>query len=460
MLLVIHVELWFTWRTTIAASNAAYDRSLLGAIKSIDSNISTESGGLAVELPYRMLEFFELAASGHVHYRVATEDGLVEIGNADLPPPAKPLITGQPQYIDAVYFGEPVRVGSYARMLSRPIAGQPSAQRVTIQVAESLSTRERFTRTLVVQTLVRDLLLMLVFGALLAAVIGWALRPLARLRHEVQSRLPMDLTPISTSAIPRDVRPLVEAINQHVQRTRELGRVQRQFVDDASHQLRTPLTTLATQVSFALRELHADHMRTAIAAVKSQLDETIRQTNQMLALARADSIDMETTTLSLVLLAEETTRSWWAEARSRQVDLELVTTSASVLVTGNAPLLKEALANLLHNAIRYTPPGGQVVVEVQAGLTEARLCVIDTGPGLSPADLARAGERFFRGSNASQPGSGLGLAIVKSIAERHGGRLELTHGRQGIGLSVSVFLPSYRPLRNGSRVNPESHQPA
>jgi len=97
MLLVVGAELWATWRTAVDAANAAYDRSLLGAIKAMDANISTASGGLGVELPYRMLEFFELTASGQVYYRVATEDGLVEIGNADLPAPRTALVTGRPR---------------------------------------------------------------------------------------------------------------------------------------------------------------------------------------------------------------------------------------------------------------------------------------------------------------------------------------------------------------------------
>ena len=185
MLAVVGAELWLTWRTAVDASNAAYDRSLLGAIKSIDANISTESGGLSVELPYAMLEFFELTASGQVYFRVAAEDLLVEIGNADLPPPERPLETGKPQFSDTVYYGEPVRLGSYARLLKRPLAGESATQRVIIQVAETLNSREQFTRALVVQALARDLVLVLLTSVLLLAVIGWALRPLARLRSEV-----------------------------------------------------------------------------------------------------------------------------------------------------------------------------------------------------------------------------------------------------------------------------------
>ncbi len=161
---------------------------------------------------------------------------------------------GRPQFSDGIYFGEPVRVGSYARLLDRPLAGQPAAQRMIIQVAETLESRNDFTRVLVLQSVARDLLLVVAATAMLVLAVGWALRPLARLRNEVRARSPQDLAPISTRAIPADVRPLVEAINHHVERNRRQTEARRRFVDDASHQLRTPLTTLATQVGFALRE--------------------------------------------------------------------------------------------------------------------------------------------------------------------------------------------------------------
>jgi len=435
MLLVVGGELWLTWRTAVDAANAAYDRSLLGAIKSIDANISTDSGGLAVELPYRMLEFFELTASGPVYYRVATEEGLVEIGNADLPPPARTLETGKPQFTDTAYFGEPVRVGSYARLLPRPLAGQEAAQRVVIQVAETLKSREQFTRTLVLQALARDLVLVLVAGVLLVLVIGWALLPLARLRNEVRTRLPQDLTPIATAGIPADVQPLVEAINYHVERTRRLSEARRRFVDDASHQL------LTTQVGFALREPDPARLHGALLALKIQLDETVRQTNQMLALARTDAAELVSEPIDLAALAEELTRVWWTEARDRNIDLGLDGPGEPIRVQAHPGLLKEALSNLLHNALRYTPSGGQVTVRVVAEPGQARLMVVDNGPGIPAAERQRAGERFFRASNASQPGSGLGLAIVRSIAERHGGRLEVGACAHGQGLAVAIVLP-------------------
>ncbi len=441
LLLVGGAEVWQTWRTAVGATNAAYDRSLLGAIKAMDANISTASGGLGVELPYRLLEFFELTANGRVYYRVATEDGLVEIGNADLPPPPSVLVTERPQFIDASYYGDAVRVGSYARLLDPPLAGQAKGQRVVIQIAETLESRQAFTRTLVLEAVARDLLLLIVAIGLMTLAVGWALLPLTRLRNEVEARSALDLTPIVATGVPADVQPLVQAINHHIERNRQHTEARQRFVDDASHQLRTPLATLSTQVGFALREPDPAHQREALTAIKTQLEEMVRQTNQMLALARVDSAGLKTDIVDASELVERTTREWWQGARERGVDLGFEPDTEPLRVLVDPAMLKEALSNLLHNAIRYTPQGGQVTVQLTHSDFEALITVVDNGPGLPLQERERAGDRFFRGSNASQPGTGLGLAIVRSIAERHGGELRVRSGVKGQGFAASIALP-------------------
>lgn len=446
LMLVVGAELWLTWRASVDAANAAYDRSLLGAIKSIDANISTASGGLGVELPYVMLEFFQLTASGQVFYRVATDGGLVEIGSPDLPLPPKPLVTGQPQFSDGVYFGEPVRVGSYARVLDHPLGGRATAQRVVIQVAETLESRHDFTRALVLRAVARDLLLVAAATALLVLAVAWALKPLTRLRNAVAARSEKDLTPIVATDIPADVQPLVDAINLHVDRNQRQAEAQRRFLDDASHQLRTPLATLATQVGFALRETDPATVKLAMTAIKAQLDETVRQTNQMLALARGESGAIELEVVDVCALAHDVTRKWWAEARGRGVDLGLEQPDAALKVQAHAGLLTEALSNLLHNALRYTPRGGHVTVAVAARGAQVTIGVVDDGPGIPEGEIDRAGERFFRGSNVNQPGTGLGLAIVRSVVERMDGSLQLRAAPQGRGLAATLWLPRAMPM--------------
>ena len=444
MLMVFSAELWLAWRTASEAADAAYDRSLLGAVKSIDSSISTASGGLGVELPYRMLKFFELTANGQVYYRVATEDGLVEIGSSDLPLPPKPLLSGKPQFHEGVYFGEPVRVGSYARELGTPLAGQPVPQRVVIQVAETLEARTGFRRSLVLQSVARDFLLVAVASTLFGLAIAWAMRPLARLRQDVEARPPQDLTPMNSNSVPAELLPLVDAINHHIERNREQTEARRQFVDDASHQLRTPLTTLATQVAYAQREADPAALRVVMDNIRQQLDETIRQTNQMLSLAKADSAAPEPEALDAVVLAEDLVRRWWPIARELGVDLGLHAPAATLPFRGEPGLLKEALSNLLHNAIRHGGAGCHVTLAVAADGQAVRFSVVDDGPGLPPDEIARAGERFFRGRHGLLPGSGLGLAIAHTVAQRHGGTMQVSAGPEGRGLAVSIRLAGHR----------------
>ncbi len=445
MLLAVSVELLLTWQNGLQAANAAYDRSLLGAIKAIDSNISTETGGLSVELPYRMLEFFELTASGQVYFRVSTGDGLVEIGNAGLPMPAQPLADGVPQFIDAEYFGEPVRVGALARQFDPDTPGR----RLVIQVAESTTSRNAFSRHLLLQALGHDAIIVLLVTALLTLAIGWALQPLDRIRREMEARAVDDLSPVDEAQVPADAAPLVRAINHHVQRQRDLIEGRRRFVDDASHQLRTPLATLSTLVGYALREQDPRRVGEALSALKTQIDDTVRRTNQMLSLARADTPEIRTAPLDLNTLAERCARETWQQAREQGVDLGLEPASAAVMVVGNEGQLREALLNLLHNGIRYTPGGGQVTVQVLMDTQEAGLRVIDDGPGIPADERHRAGERFFRGSNVQQPGSGLGLAIVRAIVQGHRGRMEVQAAQVDIdgherGTAITLRFPLHR----------------
>ncbi|WP_083748644.1 sensor histidine kinase [Pelomonas sp. KK5] len=444
MLVMVSIESALTWKTGLQAADAAYDRSLLGAIKAIDSNVSTETG-LSVELPYRMLEFFELTASGQVYFRVSTEDGLVEIGNAGLPLPERGLKLGVPQFIDAEYFGEPVRVGA----LSRELDPDKPGRRLVIQVAESTTSRNAFSRGLLLQAIGRDALNVVVVTVTLALLIGWALQPLERLRREVAARSSDDLSPVDEAEVPADAAPLVRAINHHLERQRELIESRRRFVDDASHQIRTPLATLSTQVGYALREQDAGRVREALVALKSQIDDTVRRTNQMLALARADTAVEQLSAVELNALAERCTRETWASARELGIDLGFEPAGTAVHVRGNEGQLREALLNLLHNSLRYTPARGQVTVQVLRDGACACLRVVDDGPGIPARERLRAGERFFRGSNVDKPGSGLGLAIVRAVAQRHQGSMEVAAAQVALdgsekGAAVTLKLPMHQ----------------
>lgn len=440
---------WLTRADAVAAANAAYDRSLLGAIKALELNLSTPGGGLAVELPYRLFEFFELTASGSVHFRIASADGLVEIGSPDLPPPPRPLRSGEPQFYDAAYFGEPLRLG----VLQRPLPAAAGAdattgpREVVIQVGESTTSRARFTEAFVRRALQRDLALLALLVGAVVTVSTVVLRPLARLASETRARPADDLRPLPAEGLSADLQPLVEAVNQQLARTAGLMDQRRRFIDDASHQLRTPLATLRTQLDYALREPEGERRQQALAALSTALDQAVRATQQLLALARSDAAAPAREDFDLAELARQVALRLLPLARERGIDLGVDLGAAAsaddpappLPARGDRTLLQEALQNLVHNALVHGGRGGGVTITaaVEAGL--ARLGVTDQGPGLPPELAERAGERFARGRGSA--GAGLGLAIARTVAEQHGGWLELRPRVPGPGLGATLVWP-------------------
>ncbi len=422
MALLVATSLWFTRVDAIASANAAYDRSLLGAIKALDANVSTASGGLAVELPYRLFEFFELTATGNVYFRVATADGLVEIGSPDLPKPPLAMTIGLPQFYDANYFNESVRVGILMRELQHSI-GQSSSDMLVIQVAESTSSREEFTSKFVHKAAARDALLLLIMSVAVVFCLAIALKPIKLLAQQTQARSPEDLSPLQAGNIPSEIVSLVEAINQQLERTELLAIKRQSLIDDASHQLRTPLSVLRAQLDFALRELDHKAQQSALKALSQELDYAIRATNQLLSLARQDASKPALEIFDLGKLARDATLELLPLARSKQVDLGIELASSPLPARGDAAMLHQALVNLIHNAIHHGKHGG--VVTVQAFIQEQHfvLNVLDDGNGIDPEVLPRIGQRFVK-SRVSR-GSGLGLAIAHTAIEYHGGKLSI-----------------------------------
>jgi two-component system sensor histidine kinase TctE len=224
------------------------------------------------------------------------------------------------------------------------------------------------------------------------------------------------------------------------------ARVQSQFLDDASHQLRTPLSVLRTQTAYALRETDPQEVRTALLAMQEGLDRAVRTTNQMLALARAKDASLAEggfvpESVDLVELADGVIRGLLPTARVRQLDIGLEAEQRPVTVMGADWLLREAVSNLVDNAIRYTSAAGEVTVRIQADAGEARLVVEDSGPGMSAEDIARACVRFRRGAaGKNTPGAGLGLAIVGTIADILGARLVLENRAPLPGLRAALVF--------------------
>jgi two-component system sensor histidine kinase TctE len=451
------LDSWFTYDTLQHAANTAYDRSLYGSVRTIDNAIGMAGESVQLVLPDAAMEMFESAAQTHVFYRVSLERaGRIETvtGYGDLPLPGGDLRNNVPRFYDTSYRGDPIRVAALARPVYRPDAHM----RVIIQVAETAEPRAELIASVWRSTLARDLLLILLTAVILVGGVTYVLRPLARVRDEVAARPPEDLAPLSVAQVPAEVRPLVDAVNLHVERSAAMAQSQAQFIADAAHQLRTPLAILKTQAEFAQRQLSPagpqgqgarEAAAEAVGGIVVQLEQAARLTNQLLALARvrqhaadgnAPPVTMDV--IDAVDVASQVALDYLPLARGKQQDFGWELPPGLTLpVHADPALLREALANLVHNAIQYSPRASRITLSAARTDTSALLMVEDDGPGIPAEEREKVFARFYRRVGNAEPGSGLGLAISREMAARFGGTVTLDDAAQGHGLRAVLRLP-------------------
>jgi two-component system sensor histidine kinase TctE len=271
------------------------------------------------------------------------------------------------------------------------------------------------------------------------------LRPLMKLANEMLARASNVSLRVQPDPLRNELRPIVTAFNQCLDIIERKTAMQRRFIADAAHQLRTPLTLLGTQLQYARRQDDLAQLKETLLAMHRSNQSLVALTNQLLLLAQAEAADyaeFEGAPVDLRAVAMGTIEQLALLAQRRRVELS-AQLDEPVEVMGNEPLLSVLLFNLLDNAIRYTSAGGHVALRLVSRDGRATLTITDEGPGII-ADLRdRVFEPFFRAS--AQEGSGLGLAIVREIARAHLAEVVLEEGAGGVGLAVSVVFPEVRP---------------
>lgn len=267
-------------------------------------------------------------------------------------------------------------------------------------------------------------------------LVTYLLRPVSRLAAQVAARQPTDLRPLDQRDLPGDIQPLVDAVNKQLERTQRLMEQQRVFVDDASHQLRTPLATLHAQVGYARRQRDATVVVETLDSIAAQLEQATRSTNQLLSLARSDAAAVNFETFDLGALLRESAKRLLPLARTRDIDFGVEIPTGPCEVRGDPALLAEAVANLAHNAVEYADTGGRVTLEALSAGGRFEVRVVNSGSPIPASVVAGLGERFLKGP--ASRGAGLGLAIAQSVMERHGGRVSLRPGDAGQPNLVSL----------------------
>jgi two-component system sensor histidine kinase TctE len=419
--------------------NAAYDRSLYASLLAISERVTLSGTTPIVDIPPVALEVLDTATQERIFYRVAYRVGAEErflTGYPDLPqpPPSEP---GTPVYYDAHYRGDPVRISALASAF-----GTVPPVTVLVQVAETVGGRGSRTQGLVFRELGAESALILVAAAIVWVGVWRGLRPLRHVSRDVAARSGSDLTPLALQDVPREVSPLVLAVNDLMSRLRKTLAVHRRFIADASHQLRTPLAVIQAKAELVLREEDPSALVKAIADLYEHSQATTHLATQLLSLARTDPEQGgEKRVLDLTEVARDACAALVPDALAHGVDLGFAGDGPAP-VSGRELLLKEAVANLVRNAVKYGARPGSVTVSVErAAEGEVVLAVEDDGPGIPEAERGRVLERFYRAPGSPGTGAGLGLPIVKQIAEGHGATLRLLGGAAGKGLRVELRFP-------------------
>jgi two-component system OmpR family sensor kinase len=314
----------------------------------------------------------------------------------------------------------------------------------TIQVVQPLSVRREIAFESALRTLSPLLLVIPLLAATVWATVGRAMRPLRGVVDAVERKGAGALEPLEERGLPIEIAPLVAALNRLLGRLEQSVAAQRSFVGDAAHELRTPLAALRLQAQVLVRAGDEAERRATGDEFVASVDRATHLVEQLLELARSepDAAPHRFDPVRLDEIARETVAELAGAALARGIDLGLGPEHRDgIAVNGDAQSLRILLRNLVDNAVRYTPAGGRV--DVAAGRRDGStvLSVLDTGPGIAPAERDRVFDRFYRLPGSAEGGSGLGLAIVRRIAELHGAQVRLEAGEAGIGLKASVEFP-------------------
>jgi two-component system, OmpR family, sensor kinase len=313
-----------------------------------------------------------------------------------------------------------------------------------VQVAQAEAARAELVFGVALRSIAPFIALIPLLAALIGVVVGRALGPLERVTHALASRSPDALQPLAFEDMPPEIRPMLDALNDLLQRLQRALDAQRVFIADAAHEMRSPLAALKLQLQLAERAAPGARQAAALTKLHGRLDRATHLVEQLLELARQEpqnesekfmTIDLAEISRQVIVELDD-----MAEARGVDLGLEL---SAAATILGGAEGIRALLVNLVENALRHAPAGGRVDVVVSRRGAAPMLQVIDDGPGIEVAERERIFDRFYRGRAGQGTGSGLGLAIVKRIAERHGASVELADGPGGHGLAVTVMFPAH-----------------
>ena len=418
-------------------AQSSQDNILLASAISIIDSSRFNKGEFSIDLPYSSLSMLDTVTDERVFYSIKLDDQF--LSGYKLLPQADVFKSNNIAYLSSHFLDQDIRIVTVKRLFS--INNQP----VTLEVSVA-QTLNGLTKTLASTR--RVSLIVGVTFFLIAAILSFmlarsAVNPLARLTKSISKRGPKDLRPVA-APVPAEMVPLVSSLNTLMHRLEKSLTRSEDFITEAAHRVRTPLTVVRTQAEITLRQIDKPRNRKNLKEIIRAIDESSRAAGQLLDHAmvtfRADNLALEKVNICQLLNDTVDRLSPLADLRDISLEVELLH-QASVL--GDPILLQNALYNIIDNAIKYSPIDSKVVTTISSINEKIQISVNDTGPGFNSDEPSKLIERFQRGENVEGIiGSGLGLTIVHEVVEAHKGHLEIKN-LVGGGACVSFLLPSH-----------------
>lgn len=413
------------------------DRLLGASARAIAETLAVEDGEITLDLPPFALGMLENTERDNIYYSVRRGGALIT-GYPDLAPaPPDSVQVEQSSFRYDTFRGMRIRVAAEARRLPR------IPETVVVEVAETLEARHDLAARMLAGLAALEAAFVLIAALLVWPAVRWSLRPVTRLRQEMDDRR-ADFAELPLSGVPVELAGLVGGFNALLQRLEASVEGMRRFTADASHQMRTPLAILRTHLGVLRKHPPATEAgRASVADIAHATDRLQSLLTGLVILARAE--DMATAPLrpdvDLVALTRLAAAEHAPAAAKGRIQLELDTPPGPIRVATDPLLLNELLSNLIDNAIRYNRRHGHVVVRVGRDERGAVLEVEDDGPGVPAGDRERIFQRFYRlPRDQERTGSGLGLSIARALSARLDIALSVADGRDGKGLCVTAVF--------------------
>lgn len=441
LIALLTADTFISYWVALNFSERANDRTLVEVAREVGLHLRGDNGRLTLDMPAETRRVLLGDPVDQLHFEVTTADGRRIDGEAVARPGVDAVKRRSAEvFYEGMMAGQPVRIVEL-HLGADAASGRAAA---VVRVAETKIKRNELVREILLSVILPQLLLIVIAGVVVWVGVLRGLAPLRRLERAVASRTDRDRSPMAVEGVPGELQPLLQSINQLLERLDLALTLQSRFVSDAAHQLKTPMAALKTQLEVAARETNPERMRESLQQIHPRLDRLSRVVSQLLSLARNEPEAISKVTLSpldLNALALDVATGWVPEALKKRIDLGFEDAGRAVMVEGDAARLRELLDNLLDNAVRYSREGGHITVRVRAD--PPRVDFNDDGPSIPPEERARVFERFHRLLGSTQDGSGLGLAIAEEIARLHRGEIVLSEdATDGVGNTFSVVLPA------------------